>query len=363
MPILVSCPSCKKSFQVSDQFAGKQGPCPNCKTPIKIPKPDPAKTAATPSAPGKQPAKLDGKPGVKADPAKPAIAAEDIKIHAPETVGPKTSTGRPVVRPVLRKETKVEAVPVVIIVASTLLAFAAAWIMRKPLGQQIPLRAIALLLVSPPLALGGYWFLRDDELEPYRGRALSLRAGICALVYAALWGGYLLLPTDATADAWSWIYLGPPFFLVGAGIAYLTLDLEIGNAFFHYCFYVLVTMLLGYTAGLHMPWQTTKPTRGLRTAAVDARVGWDKLASASAGPPIERGGGVGDAGQDQNRRISSLFGAGSPRHPRIWWACARQGELVPPYRAPAGKRRGFWPKRRRILCRLVPCWGRSCAAR
>lgn len=268
MPIQVSCPSCKKSFQVSDQFAGKQGPCPNCKTPIKIPKPQQAKAPTAPTAPGKQPAKADGNPGVKADPTKPAIAAEDIKIHAPDTIGPKTSTGRAVIKPVLRKETKVEAVPVVIIVVSTLLAFAVAWILRKPLGQQIPFRAIGLLLVSPPLALGGYWFLRDDELEPYRGRALWLRAGVCAIVYVALWGGYLLLPADATGDAWSWIYLGPPFFLVGAGIAYFALDLEIGNAFFHYCFYVLVTMLLGYTAGLHMPWQpTTKPIRGPRTAS------------------------------------------------------------------------------------------------
>lgn len=276
MAILVTCPSCKRNFQVSDQFAGKQGPCPKCKTVIRIPKAN-AVAADAPKAPpatppgktdSKAPAKSDGKAPAKTDPHKPAIKAEEIVIHAPEFEGPKTSTGRSVLKPILRKETKVETVPVIIIVGATLLAFAAAWILRKPLGEQIGLRALGLLVISPALTMGGYWFLRDDELEPYRGRSLWLRAGLCAAVYIALWGGYLLLPADAAGTAWSWIYLAPPFFLVGAGVAYATLDLEIENAFFHYCFYVLVTLSLGFVAHLHMPWQSViKPRAGARTAA------------------------------------------------------------------------------------------------
>ena len=258
MPIQVVCPSCKTSFKVSDQFAGKQGPCPKCKTPIKIPKPKPA---PAPAAAGK----ADG------DPKKPAAPPVEIKIHEADTGGPKTSTGRPVVKPILRTETKVQAVPIIIIAGGALLAFAAAWILRKPLGQQVALRAIALALISPPLALGGYWFLRNDELEPYRGRSLWLRSALCALVYTALWGGYLLLPADAATAAWSWIYLAPPFFLIGAATAFFTLDLEVENAFFHYCFYVLVTLALGYAAGLEMPWQPATRTRpGIRTTASNA---------------------------------------------------------------------------------------------
>jgi hypothetical protein len=249
MPIQVVCPSCKTSFRVSDQFAGKQGPCPKCKTPIRIPKPQAAATAPAPDV------KTDGAAGGKAKPKQPTAPPVEVKIHEPDAVGPKTSSGRPVIKPILRKETKIQTVPIIIIAGGTLLAFAAAWLLRKPLGQQIGLRAVALLLVSPPLALGGYWFLYNDELEPYRGRTLWLRASLCALVYIALWGGYLLLPADATTAAWSWIYLGPPFFLIGAAAAFATLDLEVENAFFHYCFYVLVTLALGFTAGLHMPWQ------------------------------------------------------------------------------------------------------------
>lgn len=262
MPIQVVCPSCKTSFKVSDQFAGKQGPCPKCKAPIRIPKAEPAATPASPAA------KTNGAPAGKTDPTKPAAAPIEVKIHEPDAVGPKTSTGRPVIKPILRKETKVRTVPVIAITGGILLTFLATLILRKPLHELLWLRGVGLLLISPALAMGGYWFLYNDELEPYRGRALWVRASICALVYALLWAGYLLLPADATGAAWSWIYLGPPFFLIGAGIAFATLDLEVENAFFHYCFYVLVTLALGYTAGLHMPWQPVPRSRpGVRTAA------------------------------------------------------------------------------------------------
>lgn len=285
MPIQVVCPSCKTSFRVSDQFAGKQGPCPKCKAAIRIPKLEaaPAPTAGA--------AKTDGAPAGKAAPKQPAAPPVEIKIHEPDAVGPKTSTGRPVIKPILRKETKFETVPMVIITGGTLLTFAAAWLLRKPLGEQIGLRAVGLLLISPPLALGGYWFLYNDELEPYRGRSLWLRATLCALVYAGLWGGYLLLPADAATAAWSWIYLGPPFFLIGAGAAFATLDLEVENAFFHYCFYVLVTLALGFSAGLHMPWQpAVRPRPGVRatvnTVGVLDRGGSSPRCDAAEPPPF-----------------------------------------------------------------------------
>lgn len=38
MPIDVICPGCHKRFSVSDEFAGKKGPCPACQTVIEIPK-------------------------------------------------------------------------------------------------------------------------------------------------------------------------------------------------------------------------------------------------------------------------------------------------------------------------------------
>lgn len=266
MPILVNCPKCKTKFKVSEKFAGMEGPCPKCKSKIRIPAADPSETASEAPSPGKTaPA---GKPDAKQDAAKHASAAKkpppaplEVKIHEPETIGPKTSTGRPVVKPLVRKETQFAVVPTLAIAGATLLTFAVAWLVRQPLQQQLWLRAVGLLLLSAPLAVGGYWFLQNDELEPHRGRSVWLRGMICGLVYMGLWGAYHLLPADATGAAWSWIYIAPPFFLIGAGTAFVTFDLEIENAFFHYCFYVLITLALGFAAGLPMPWQPAVKVR------------------------------------------------------------------------------------------------------
>ncbi|HJT31105.1 MAG TPA: hypothetical protein VJ783_03485, partial [Pirellulales bacterium] len=280
MPIRVTCPKCKKTYNVSDKFAGVEGACPNCKAKIRIPKAEspeaassgPATAAGKAPAGGKQPAapQTDGKQdAAKKQPAAPL----EVKIHEPETIGPKTSTGRPVVKPLTRKETQFALVPSLVIAGGTLLTFIIAWLVRQPLQEQVWLRAVGLLVLSAPLAVGAYWFLQNDELEPHRGSSLWLRGGICGLLYLALWGAYHLLPADATSAAWSWIYIAPPFFLIGAGVAFATFDLEIENAFFHYCFYVLVTLALGFTAGLPMPWNPqTKPRSPGVTASVAAQV-------------------------------------------------------------------------------------------
>ncbi|HVX61387.1 MAG TPA: hypothetical protein VHC19_12320 [Pirellulales bacterium] len=280
MPIAVSCTSCKAKFTVSDKFAGKQGPCPKCKATITIPaletkpaepaaKPAaaragaaPGKTAPGKTAPGKTaPGKTADAPGAAAAkiPAaagtKPAPAPmPEVVIHAPEEFGPKNAQGRATTKPIARTETKFEVIPAVIISACVLVTLAVTWILRTQLQQNLLMRGGGLLLVSPALAVAAYTFLRDDELEPYRGRWLWLRGTICGLVYMALWGVYMFLPADATAEAYNWIIVGPPFFVVGAMTAYATFDLDFGNGFFHYCFYVLVTLLLGATAGLAMPW-------------------------------------------------------------------------------------------------------------
>ena len=69
MPIQVTCPNCLKRFQVSDKFAGKQGPCPACKKTIRVPD-----------------------------------ASEAVTIHAPEDDGPKDSKGQSVLKPITRTD-------------------------------------------------------------------------------------------------------------------------------------------------------------------------------------------------------------------------------------------------------------------
>lgn len=218
MSILVVCPGCKASFNVSDKFAGKEGPCPKCKAKIKIPEQD-----------------------------------EVVKIHVPEehAGGGKDTKGRPTTKPISREETKLKPTMMVAIGGGILAVLVVAVMMRLT-GSASPLLAgIGLAVISPPIVIGCYSILRDAELEPHRGTALLVRSSICALVYAVAWGVFaFLLPEGITDEMWSWLFVAPPFLLIGGLTALACLDFDFGTGVIHYSFYVLLTMLLGYLAGL-----------------------------------------------------------------------------------------------------------------
>ena len=226
MPISVVCPGCQARFNVSEKFAGKQGPCPKCKKVITVP-----------DAP-----------------------AEEVKIHAPEAFasGGKDSKGRPILKPIARTDTKLSATMIVAIVGSVVLTFAVAFMMRMAPPDSKPLiAAVGLVIIGPALAFAGYTFLRDDELEPYRGRALYLRVALCGLAYALLWGLYWPLPTYGiiTGEVWQWIFVIPVFVAMGAGISFATLDLDFGSAAMHYCFFLVVTIALRFAIGMPPLWE------------------------------------------------------------------------------------------------------------
>lgn len=215
MAIAVVCPGCKKSFRVSDKYAGKKGPCPNCKIQITVP-----------------------------------AAATDIKIQGLEAPGGTVAAGATKVdlQPLKRIETKLSAVQASLLIGGALLALIAAWLLSSQLRDVALLRAASTLVVSPPLVLVGYWLLRAEELEPHRGVGLWIRVAICAALYAGLWVAFHFVPASYLADSWQWVYVTPPFFLVGAFAAFACLDLEFGVGFLHYCFYLMATLLLAYLA-------------------------------------------------------------------------------------------------------------------
>ncbi len=224
MSILVVCPSCKASFNVSDKFAGKEGPCPKCKAKIQIPKQD-----------------------------------EVVKIHVPEehASGGKDSKGRPTTKPIIREETKLTPVNMAMIGGSIVATLTVALASRFTGGLDPTLAGIGLVLISLPLVIGCYSILRDAELEPYRGTTLLARSGICALVYVTAWGVFsFLLPEGITDELWSWLFVAPPFLLIGGLTALACFDFDFGTGIIHYSFYVLVTMIVGYLAGLPPVWAT-----------------------------------------------------------------------------------------------------------
>lgn len=227
MPIPVECPKCGKKFTVSDKFAGQKGPCPNCKAPIQVPKLE---------AP---------------DPAKP-----EVKIHEPEqyATAPKSSASHASVRPISRKETRLTLLPAAICVAAAILVVAVTWLARAEFQSKLWLRVVGLLLISAPIARGGYAILRNDELEAYRGKWLWLRSAICALVYIGLWGAIYFLPSDFSSTIFYLMILALPFFGAGGLAALACFDLDFTNGVLHHALYVLATLALGWLAGLQMPW-------------------------------------------------------------------------------------------------------------
>jgi len=229
MPISVVCPGCKARFSVSEKFAGKKGPCPKCKAVILVPE----------------------------------APTEEVKIHVPEQFasGGKDSKGRAVLKPIMRQETKFKPVAAAGIAAVIVVAFTIAFVLRG-VSDKVPIIIVGLLLISPPLAAAGYTFLRDEEFEPYRGRSLLVRSLLCALVYAALWGAFAPLPAYGiiSGEVWQWVFVAPVFISVGAAAAWACLDLDFGSAAMHYCFYVVVTLLLRAALGLPPLWALTSGT-------------------------------------------------------------------------------------------------------
>lgn len=229
MPIQVTCQKCHKRFSVSEKFAGKSGPCPKCNATIKIP-----------------------------------TADEEVVIHAPDNYGPTDSSGKAILKPIEREEVETNPVAVVGIVGGVILSIVVAIALRMLYPQPADATSVeptlwwilsaGAALLAGPLVLAGYWFLRNDELEPHKGSELALRVSICALIYAALWGGYALMKAklfpNSPPEMFHFAFIGPVFLAAGGATALATLDLDFGNGAIHYAFYLLVTVLFCFIIGV-----------------------------------------------------------------------------------------------------------------
>lgn len=235
MAIDVTCPGCKTRFQVSEKFAGKQGPCPKCKTVITIPE-----------------------------------AKDQVVIHSPELAGPKDSTGQLVLKPIQRKETRLSAVQIVAIFGGVLVVLLVTLVLSitysKVPDHEFPLPILVggAIVLAPLLSFAGYTFLRDSELEPYRGIELILRLIPLTIVYPGLWGlfwlvfGYLEIEPQL-------LHYGvaiPVLVTIGALAAHLSLDLEPAQAAFHCAMYLGTIVILRIIMGLPAAWTVMERTTG-----------------------------------------------------------------------------------------------------
>lgn len=216
MAIQVTCPGCLKRFSVGDQFAGKQGPCPKCKTLITIPKPE-----------------------------------EQVIIHAP-VEGPTDAKGRPILKTEKTKDAKFQPIIAGAVGAVVLATLLVAFVLRgKSAEDLIPVLVGGAILLGPLVAWSGYAFLRDSELEPYRGGELWLRAAACGLAFALAWLAFWYVARQISPDyvkegmlTWQLLVCSAIAFVIGTIAAFAALDLEPLNAFFLCAMYFVLTVML-----------------------------------------------------------------------------------------------------------------------
>lgn len=221
MPLTIVCPGCKKRFTVSEKFAGQKGPCPKCKVEITIP-----------------------------------AVGDEIVIHAPDSGTLKDSKGRSVSKPILREETKFSPKIAAGIAAAVIVVLILAIILKRgpdddPIPAIIPI--LGALLFAPPIVLGGYTFLQNDELEPYAGTDLWIRVASCGAAYAFIWGAFWFLSSQlGPFNVTQLVFILPPLVFAGAFAAYASLDLDYMMGLVHYGFYLLVTGGLALFIGIEM---------------------------------------------------------------------------------------------------------------
>lgn len=224
MAINVTCPGCLKRFSVADKFAGKVGPCPNCKAKITIPKKE-----------------------------------DEVIIHAPEhsEAGAVGAGGRHVLKTYKRTDTKFQPLVFTAVAGFVLVAVLIALVARSAGMHDTWLKAVAAAVLGPPIAWAGYTFLRDAEFEGYRGLNLAMRAAACGLVFALLWGifwflGERFFRSDFSKglEIWQMVVLIVPVFAAGILAGYAALDLDPGSAFFLCAMYFAITIGLRLVAGM-----------------------------------------------------------------------------------------------------------------
>jgi cation transport ATPase len=222
MPIQVTCPKCFKRFQVSEKFAGKTGPCPNCKQQIKVPE-----------------------------------KSEEVVIHAPDDGAPKDRAGKSVLKPLKRTETDVTRKGLLITAGAVLVAVGVAIGFRIAGGAPLWAAVVGAILLGPPLVWAGYSFVRDSELEPYRGTELRNRVLILSGILAALWLLYVFVPSYIndleSPNEMSFVWFGIIFCVMmglGAVASVASFELEFASGLAHAGLYFIVTTALALLSGI-----------------------------------------------------------------------------------------------------------------
>lgn len=222
MAITVTCAKCLTRFNVSDKFAGQEGPCPKCKAVIRVPD-----------------------------------ASQEVKVHGPHE-GPTDTTGRAVSKPIFRQETPITAVHWTLAACLAFLLLAIALIARNMFeAQTFPFWAMGLgaFLISLPMAFLGYALFRDPEVGSFSGSELWGRVAICGALFSLTWVLSPIMAFAFTNDIMTPGALSQGVALIGllfagGAVSMLTFDLDYLMGVVHAGIYLIPCILMRLLAGL-----------------------------------------------------------------------------------------------------------------
>ncbi|MCR5164715.1 MAG: zinc-ribbon domain-containing protein [Thermoguttaceae bacterium] len=286
MAIIVTCPGCHKSFSVKDEFGGRKGPCPKCKTIITIPMPD-----------------------------------KKVTVHGGDAfeTGGTNAKGEFVLKPIKRRENIFRPKTFAIVTGSALLLFLLTWLLGGIL-QKFPIAAyVGLILVTPPLVYAPYFFLRDTEaIEDLSKSELITRTILCSVIYLAFWTVYLFFAPalvnvfDSLFSYMTWPFAAIPLLILGGIFASFFFDLETVDGYVHTIFYVGVTALLFWTAGLSLMPADENTSPALEQANAAAVSAADSTPAADEATPEKGKKGKKDK---KNKKSSKAQAAEEPAPP------------------------------------------------
>ena len=225
MPLHVICPGCLKRFQVSERFAGKQGPCPNCAAIISIPK-------------------------------------EAVSIL--ETDGTESNNDeeqRVISPPLTRIDMEFDPVQakryMLGVLGVLLLAFLLGCIPMYAVFRSL-LGLLGLCLVAFPMVLFGYHFLRDrEQIFAFTGEELYRRTGTVAAGYVILWFGFEYCLAAIQADLVVACFYFSAFAVLATLLCHPLLQMNTSDAFLHYGIFAFSVVFLRFLIGLGWFWTLT----------------------------------------------------------------------------------------------------------
>jgi hypothetical protein len=223
MAIRVTCPKCHSRFNVSEKFAGKEGPCPKCKGVIQIP-----------------------------------ALSEQVIIEAPPPSGPRDSQGKSILKPIRRTETVLSSLQIALITIGIVGFLLVALLMRLMIGDDIQnypywlLVIFAAVAIAPPLAYVGYHLLRNQEMGTFGVSELRKRVGIGSLIYALLWGAFPIAcwAFNEKYELGTYLTAIIAMLAIGGVAGMYCFDLEYIMGLVHYGMYFVICLIGRAVAGL-----------------------------------------------------------------------------------------------------------------